>query len=337
MGLIRGLALKAALFLVVLLIVIGVEFILFQGYFVSCPSNVTSDQCWMNSYLPEMPPHASNATGFLLHIRQNTVNAYGFGQPVWVRFLDYCSLMLTSNFGYNAGNGVGGTVYSTISDRLPYTILLVFSSTLAISAIYEVLRIVSHKNKSRRLSLPPIAGFLILNAVASGVFVWGMYAALHPGGNGWINALLTHAVPPWYVPFGVATILKTGFAYDAALLQALSLPFFTLTIVGLLSLLLVRLANRGPVHYLTAFSLSLMSVLSWSLVVEPVFVWPGLGQAIYLSEAFLDLPLEQAAVFEISLIALNTIFWIYVGRDILGFVLKHLGWHRGGPPEVTAG
>jgi peptide/nickel transport system permease protein len=276
---------------------------------------------------------------FLMHIRLNTVNAYGVGQPIWVRFADYYLLMLTSNFGYNVGSGFGvaGPVYSTISNRLPYTILLVFSSTLAVSAIYEVLRIVSHAKESRRLSLPPIAGFLILNGVVSGVFVWGMNAALHQGGSNWINDLLSHAAPRWYVPFGAGTLLKSGVAYDAAVLEALSLPFVTLTIVGLLILFLVRLANRGPLHYLTAFSFSLMSVLAWSLVVEPVFSWPGLGQAVYFGEVLLDLPLEQAAVFGISLIALDTIFLVYVGRDIMGFLLKYLGRRRGNPPDVMAG
>jgi ABC-type dipeptide/oligopeptide/nickel transport system permease component len=329
--LLKGLFLKLAYFCLVLLVVIAAMFLVFQVYLVSCPG-FTAAQCWVAHYVPPPPAKEPANETVVLKMIQGVKGSYGFGQPIWVKVLDYYHLMLTSNYGYNVGNTpplqFPFYVSTTVSDRLPYTFILALSSALAVLAIGVALRMVSRGARNKRLTPPPIGAFLLMNAALAGVFVWGMHAAIPPGESNWVNAFLGRAVPSWYYPFAQATLLKSGLAYDVAYLEAVSVPFVALTLVGVLSLALVRLANRGPVHYMTAFSASLVSVLCWSLVVEPITEWPGLGQAFYLSEVIIDLPLEQAAVFEAALAALLTIFVVYVARDVAGLALKSLGWRR---------
>ena len=345
MGLVRSLflqlLLKTAILATVLVSLVAVMFLVFQVYLVSCPPSFTGDQCWALNYLPQMPPHNYYST--LTYLRASIASQYGLGQPPWVRVIDYYRLMLSSNYGYNIGNAVGGSVYSTVSTHRPYTQVIVLAPAIAVLAAGWLLRLAGRSGRSRSLSPISISAFLIPGVVVPGAFAWLLDATLHAGNYGWFNTFLAYLGPhTWYVPVGVATFLRSGLDFYWAALGAMWAPFTFLAIVGFLSLLTLRAFNRGRVYFLTAFTACLVSIISWALIAEPIYEWPGLGQAYYIGEASLNLPLQQAAAFEMSMFVIGTVFALFVIRDVVCFfarLLMYSGWNSrvlrwiASPPE----
>lgn len=318
-----------------LLAAVAVHYLVFQIDLQSC-SRLSYDECWRAYYTPPIPPK-ENFTGILQLEVKSVENAYGYGQPVWVRIADYFRLMLTGSYQFNVGGGGGlaGLVLSTVSYRSSNTVPLVILSAFVAWVLGGALRLVSGRKDSRGLGPPALAVFLLLDVVVAGFFVWAISTTLHPGGLTWVTSFLISLVPHGYGVLGMSTLGKTGLAYDVAYLQALSLPFAYLTFAAFLTLVLVRIANRGKIYYMTALGMSVLAALAWALVVEIFCGWPGLGQAIYYAEIAVDLPLEQAAFFTLTLVALETIFIAHLARDAVSYVWSVVTKSRS--PSADAG
>lgn len=319
-GLPKRLAVKAVLFVVSLFVVLVAEFLFFQVD-LSCPSSLaplTYNQCWMSDYAP--PPPRGSSSVLVSEIDLHIEAAYGYGQPVWVRFLDYLRLMLTGNFGYNIGNVVSGEVGSTISQRLPFTALLAFSvGALVITAVI-VLGLAAPEGREKRLSPLPAVAFVLAGVGLPVAFLWSIWSAIHPGGFTLFASLLGHLVPTsptFYVPVATATFMKSGLAYYGALLGSMRAPFAEAVAIVFLTVLLVRFMFRGPMRFMTTFVMVLACSILWCMVLENVFAWPGLGQALYFSWVIVDLPLEQAIVFEMLVVPLAIVFVAWCIEDII--------------------
>ena len=316
MDLLRRLAIKAGLFVLSLFVILVAQFFLFQ-IDISCPG-FTYNMCWSAHYLPPPPPRQANVSVIIHRITSQVEGAYGFGQPVWIRFLDYLKLMLTGNFGYNVGPSTfQGEVASTISQRLPFTALLAFSVAAVVVIVSLVLGISALAGRARRLSPVPAIAFALAGVGLPLFLFWSLWRTTHPGGPTWLVALFSHLVPAGYVPVGTSAFMKTGTAYYGALFGSMLAPFAEAAAIVFLTALLVRLLYRGSMRFMTALVMVLASSILWVMLLEVVFAWPGLGQALYFSWITFDYPLEQAVVFEMLVIPFAIVFVTWCLEDIL--------------------
>ncbi len=299
-----------------LFVILVAQFFFFQIE-ISCPG-LTYNMCWSAHYLPPPPPRQANVSVIIHRITSQVEGAYGFGQPVWTRFLDYLKLMLTGNFGYNVGpSSFQGEVASTISQRLPFTALLAFSVAAVVVVASLVLGISALAGRARRLSPVPAVAFALAGVGLPLFLFWSLWRTIHPGGPTWLVPLFSHLVPAGYVPVGTSTLMKTGTTYYGALFGSMLAPFAEAAAIVFLTMLLIWLLYRGSIRFMTAFVMVLVSSILWVMLLEVVFAWPGLGQALYFSWIAFDYPLEQVVVFEMLVIPLAIVFVTWCLEDIL--------------------
>ncbi len=314
MGLPKRLAVKAGLFVLSLFAVLVAEFLFFQidQVDLSCPSNLGYNVCWFRQYLLPV-----TGAGFTIRVNHIVASSYGYGQPVWTRFLDYLRLMLTGNFGINVSNVTSGWVASTISQRLPFTALLASSVVAVVVVVSRALGLSAPAGRAKRLSLLPAVAFALVGVGLPFIFLFSLWNTIHPPGLTQFAPLLGHLVPSGYVTVAVSAYMLSGPAYYGAILWSMLVPFLEVAAIVFLTLLLVRFLFGGPVSFMTAFVMVLISSIFWTMLLETVFGWPGLGQALYFSWVGPDYPLEQAVVFEMLAIPLAVVFALWCTNDIL--------------------
>jgi peptide/nickel transport system permease protein len=223
----------------------------------------------------------------------------------------------------------------TILQRLPYTVVLLGTSTIASFIIGIALGVVAASKRGRVLDVSSLAILLFVNALP--VFFLGAMLEL----------IQRQSLGTFYVPIGTAILLKSGVGYVVGYLQAFFLPFLTLTLAGIGGIFLTEravmidtvaedyilmarakgLSERSVLYkhafrnavlpITTAFALSIGFILSGAIITETVFGWPGLGQAIFTAIGNYDFPLEQAIFYLITLMVLICVF----ASDILYGVL----------------
>jgi len=327
MGLGKYVARRTAYTFILLIVIVIFNFFLFQilPFITSCPGE-TYLQCAESLYVPTQAPKGSIDPIKAIAIEKAIImKAYGFDKPLLTRFFLYFQDMFTFQFGYNI-HALGGTVLNTIDVRLPFTVLLLGSSTVAAFIIGIGLGVVAAAKRGRVFDVSSLATLLFLNSLPV-FFLGGMLELIQLG--------LTHS---FYQPVGTALLLPKGLAYDAAILRELFLPFVTLTLAGIGGVFLTQRAvmidtmaedyvlmarakgvpertvlykhalRNAVLPIATAFALSIGFILSGAIITETVFGWPGLGQAIYIGVVQIDFPLEQAMFFIITIMVLIAIF-----------------------------
>lgn len=327
-GLLRYIG-RRTIYTVILLFFIALfNYFLFQilpGYII-CSKGIPFNTCVENLYLPESLPRGAAGYAAVLAERAIIAKEYGFGQVPIVRIADYLYNMFTFNFGYHIGTSEHGLVMATILQRAPYTILLIGSSTVAGFGIGIGIGVVAAAKRGKLLDVSFLSTLLFLNSLP--VFFLGALLELiqvYVTGNG-------------YSDVGTTTLLKTGFAFDAGVLQSFFLPFVTLTLANLGGVFLTQRAvmidtvaedyilmarakgvpertvmykhafRNAVLPIFTAFAISVGFILSGAVITETVFHFPGLGLYLYNGILADDYPLEQAMFFIISLMVLICIF-----------------------------
>lgn len=337
MGLRRYIARRTVYIIILIFIIIFFNFFLFQilPFTTSCPG-LTYTQCAQALYVPPAPGKGNaNLTAIYAHLKSQIIASYGFDQPISTRFFLYIRNMLTWNFGDNVGSAFGGPVVTTILERLPYTVLLIGTSTIAAYVIGIGTGIIAAARRGRLVDVSSLAGALFFNALPT-FWLGGLLILLGLIATG-------HA----YVNAGTNTIGLAGFNFLVGTLQSLWLPFLTLTLVSLGGVYLVMRATMIDVmaedyiimarakgvpertvlfrHALrnaiipvaTLFALAIGFILAGAVITETVFDWPGLGIATYIGIVSNDFPLEQAIFFVISLMVLIANFIVDVAYGYL--------------------
>jgi len=336
MGLQRYIARRAVYTIIILFVIISFNFVLFQvlPFQVSCPGE-SYTQCAQLLYVPPAPARAGNTTALIEHERAEVMAAYGFDKPLWTRFGLYVINMFSGQYGFNIGGAIGGPVIQTIQQRTPYTVLLIGASTVAAYIIGIGVGVISAARRGKILDVTSLSLLLFINALPV-FFLGGILIVLQ---------ILTTGVG--YHNVGSLIVAKTGWAVAAPVLQALWLPFVTLTLAGVGGVyltmratmidtlsedyvvmarargvdertVLYRHAFRNAILPLvTLFALSIGFILAGAIITETVFDWPGLGIATYIGVVSNDFPLEQAIFFIISVMVLLANFIVDIAYGFL--------------------
>lgn len=260
--------------------------------------------------------------------REEMRQRVGLDQPVVVQFYRFVANALRGEFGvsYRAGQAVGSMIWQ----RLPATLeLSLIAAAIALglgilAGVYTAL----HKDSlvSRTLSVVSLVGvslptFLIGILL---ILVFSVWLGVLPSfGRGETVRL------GWWT-----TGLLTASGWKAILMPAVTLGLFQLTLIMRLvrseMLEVLRsdyikfarargLSNRA-VHFghalkntlipvITVAGLQIGNIIAFSIVVETVFQWPGLGQLIIQAIRFADIPVMAAYLVLIAFlfVAINFI------------------------------
>ena len=246
---------------------------------------------------------------------------YGLDQPGYVQLWNYLSRMAVLDLGYSYF--YNAPVVTLIWEKLPATLLLVFSAQILAIVIGTLLGVIAAKKPNGAVSL--LVTLLSLFGFAAPVFWTGI-----------LLIILLVSVFPLFPIGGISDVTLEGGWFVQALdvLHHLFLPMVTLASIfialysrlaraSMLEVLgadyirtarakgvpergvLYRHALRnalGPV--VTVAGLQFSAVISGAVVVETVFSWPGLGSLALQSILARDTPTIMGILFFSALVVI---------------------------------
>jgi peptide/nickel transport system permease protein len=246
------------------------------------------------------------------------LSQFGLQRPLFEQYERYLASLARLDLGMSVRHGA--PVLTLIAQRLPWSLLLVGSATLLAFAIGFALACVFHWVKRARTSsalmcavvffgsLPPFWVGIVSIAFFAVTLGWlPAHGATWPGGGG----ILRHA----WLPMATLTLsyLPSVFLVARAGLEhALDDGYVALARSHGARPIRVLLRQAAPIAILplvNQFAMTFGVLLGGAVVVETVFVYPGLGLLLYEGILSLDFPLVQGVflLMVLTVIAANIV------------------------------
>ncbi|MGR3782268.1 MAG: ABC transporter permease [Albimonas sp.] len=244
----------------------------------------------------------------------------GLDQPAWSRYLDWIGGMLTGDFGRSLASGrpvadlIGGRLVNTLS-LAAYAALISVPLSIGLGILAALWR---GRLADRGISIGALTAISMPDFFVAYVMIflfavtWGLLpslAAVSPGAG--LGEWLYRATLP-ALALTLATSAHMLRMTRASIVNVLASPYVEMAkLKGLTpSRVVVRhaLPNAlAPIINVVAVNLAFLIV--GVVVVETVFVYPGLGQLLVDSVAARDVPVVQAAclIFAAAYVSLNLI------------------------------
>jgi peptide/nickel transport system permease protein len=249
--------------------------------------------------------------------REQVKRELGLDYTVWEQYTRY----ITGVFRLDLGSSTkfGKPVTKVLSERLPWTLLVIIPSIILSSVIGIVLGAYAAWNRGRRRDLLLLTGMLAIESMPS--FWLGMLLiAIFSVNLGWLPS------------FGAVPLYHMGgsFSYVMEIIRHLILPVTTVTIATMgANFLLTRssmleslgqdyilmaeakgVSKRGLIYQhalrnallpvYTRITMSLGVLVSGAVVVETVYSYPGIGRLLYESVIARDYPMMQGVFLLIT-------------------------------------
>ena len=270
-------------------------------------------------------------------IREQTIRAYGFDQPLWQQYFTFLKRLATGDFGRSFVYNM--PVLSLILSRLPATMEITLAAVLGATLIGIPLGMYAgyapHSRTAKTIMGLSVLGFSVptfwIGLIL--IFVFAVNLGLLPAGGRGETVLL----------LGVDWSFLTGNGLKHMLLPSLNLALFKMA-------LMIRLARAGTrevmltdtvrfaraagesewiilrhhvlqlisIPLATVFGLEFGSTLAFAVVTETIFSWPGVGKLIIDSIATLDRPVMVAYLMLVALVFIMinlTVDIAYVALD----------------------
>jgi peptide/nickel transport system permease protein len=254
-------------------------------------------------------------------IREQTIKAYGFDQPLWRQYLTFVEKLVRGDFGRSFVYNM--PVLDLILSRLPATLEITLAAVLGAALLGVPLGMYAgyapDKLSSKIIMAISVLGFSVptfwIGLIL--IFTFAVNLGLLPaGGRGETVSL-----------FGVEWSFLTPNGLKHMLLPSINLALFKLA-------LLIRLARAGTrevmltdtvrfaraagesewtilsrhvlrliaIPLVTVFGLEFGSTLAFAVVTETIFSWPGVGKLIIDSISTLDRPVMVAYLMLVALL-----------------------------------
>ncbi|MEM6281502.1 MAG: ABC transporter permease [Chloroflexota bacterium] len=267
--------------------------------------------------------------------RDEIIESAGLDRPLIVQYGDYLTDIAVGDFGYSYRQN--RPISEIIMERLPWTLLLAFSS-LVISAIFGILLgAVSAWYRGSKLDLAMLNGMIATDSLPS-FWIGMLFIAIFAVQLRWLPS--QGAVTPASGLTGTAHIIDIieHAVMPVATLSILSIPRIYLTMrytmIGLLGEDFIRTARakgvgeRGVLlnHMVPNALCPVVTVLAQrfgfafggTVVIETVFSYPGLGRLIFEAVSGRDYPVMQASflLFTFAVLFSNILAdWLYPRLD----------------------
>ncbi len=281
--------------------------------------------------LPGDPITALLASGSPSYVQNDAIRAelaeyYGLDRPMWVQYLDYLGDLARGELGMSIRYNV--PVKELVGERLPWTLLLIFSAMAVAVLIGWLAGVNSAWRRGRAADRGLLAVFLGLHSFP--VFFLGSLALFGFAVKlGWFPLAGTRT------PFAVATSPLKAVADIAHHLvlpaSVLALQFATSQYLDMRASMVGELgsdyllAGRAKglrerrLKYRYAARNALLPVVALagvhvgiavtqSILVETVFAYQGLGRLMFESVAFRDYPTLQACFLVLTLVVVTANF-----------------------------
>ena len=254
-------------------------------------------------------------------IREQTIRAYGFDQPLWRQYLTFLDKLVRGDFGRSFVYNM--PVLDLILSRLPATLEITLAAVMGAALLGIPLGMYAgyapDALSSKTIMAISVLGFSVptfwIGLIL--IFTFAVTLGLLPaGGRGETVSL-----------FGVEWSFLTPNGLQHMLLPSINLALFKLA-------LLIRLARAGTrevmltdtvrfaraagesewtilsrhvlrliaIPLVTVFGLEFGSTLAFAVVTETIFSWPGIGKLIIDSISTLDRPVMVAYLMLVALL-----------------------------------
>jgi len=254
-------------------------------------------------------------------IREQTIKAYGFDQPLWRQYLTFLEKLVRGDFGRSFVYNM--PVLDLILSRLPATLEITLAAVLGAALLGVPLGMYAgyapDRLSSKIIMAISVLGFSVPTFWIGLILIFTFavnFGLLPAGGRGETVSL-----------FGVEWSFLTPNGLKHMLLPSINLALFKLA-------LLIRLARAGTrevmltdtvrfaraagesewtilsrhvlrliaIPLVTVFGLEFGSTLAFAVVTETIFSWPGVGKLIIDSISTLDRPVMVAYLMLVALL-----------------------------------
>lgn len=264
-------------------------------------------------------------------IRQATIRAYGFDQPLWKQYGIFLQRLAAGDFGRSFVYNM--PVLSLIGSRLPATLEITLAAVVAAAVIGVPLGMFAgyapHTRTARVIMAVSVLGFSVPTFWVGLLLIFGFAVTLGvlPAGNRGDTVLF----------MGIEWSIFTANGLKHMLLPSLNLALFKMA-------LMIRLARAGTrevmltdmvrfaraagesewtilrrhvlrliaIPLVTVFGLEFGSTMAFAVVTETIFSWPGVGKLIIDSISSLDRPVMVAYLMLVSLLFISINFAVDV-------------------------
>ncbi|HEU0239214.1 MAG TPA: ABC transporter permease [Micromonosporaceae bacterium] len=256
---------------------------------------------------------------------------------VFSQYAQYWKSIFTLNFG-SSYSFPTETVAHTIGKALPWTILLVGSTTVIAFTIGTLLGVYAGWRRGTKAdssvtigatffaAFPPFwLGLLLLYLLAFKFDIFPLKGGYNEGATPsftwpFIRDAIVHSILP-AATLAITSLSGWVFGMRNNMINTLGEDYVTFAEAnGLRSrtVALLYAARNALLPNVTAFGLSLGAVVGGSVLVEGVYSYPGLGNLLYIAVSNHDFPLMQALFLVITVSMLVAIFLVdllYVRLD----------------------
>lgn len=260
--------------------------------------------------LPGDPALAIASPNMTEETRAVLLAQYGLDRPLFVQYILYLGQLVQGNLGISFTQSI--PVIDALMQRLPWTVLLTFTSLVLTVAIGIPLGVLAAAHKHRFLDravqvfgvtgqslFVPTVGIVLL-------FVFGLNLRWFPIGGAysdgvygmeWYASVVSHLV----LPAVALTLVQLGsyvLTMRATLIDALGEDYITLAKakgVPPRTILWKHAVRNALLPATTLIGLQLGFVVGGAVLIETVFAYPGIGRGIYEAVTQLDFPVLQGA------------------------------------------
>lgn len=246
-----------------------------------------------------MPPGATPADFALV------AEAMGLDKPMVVQYGIYASRVLQGDLGTSIRAQI--PVQELIAQRLPNTIRLSLVSVVIAMLIAVPLGVVAAVRRGK--GIDTVAKTVAILGQSVPAFWLGLVLILIFASHlGWLPAsgtegLLSYVMPcftlGWFIAVGIMRLQRSS------LLEALDSEYVKLARIKGLSewrVIMVHAFPNALIPVITFSTMQFAMVIGNAVVVETVFLWPGIGRLAYEAILWRDYPVIQGVVLTVAVI-----------------------------------
>lgn len=267
--------------------------------------------------------------------RAEIVSEVGLDRPLHEQYFSYLGDVLTGNFGYSYRQS--RPITDMILERLPWTLLLAFSSLLFSSAVGIVLGALSAWRRGSVFDLSLLNTMIAIDALPPfwigmlGISIFAVRFGLVPSqgavtpasgyeGLEYIRDVIEHAILP-ILTLSIISTPRIFLTMRYTMIGLVGEDFIrTARSKGMTerSILTRHMIPNALIPVVTVLALRLGYAFGGTVVIETVFSYPGLGRLIFEAVSGRDYPVMQAAflLFTVAMLASNLLAdWLYPKLD----------------------
>ena len=298
---------------------------------------VISAMVFVGVYAVGNPIDVMIAPDVTQEIRQATIRAYGFDQPLWVQYGIFLQRLASGDFGrsfvYNMP--VLGLILSRLPATLEITVAAVMGATLLGIPLGMYAGYAPESRVSKTIMAVSVLGFSVPTFWIGLVLIFTFavnLGVLPAGGRGntisilgvqWSfltsNGLMHMLLPAVNLAlFKMALMIRLARAGTREVVLTDMVRFARATGQSEWTILIRHVLRLIAIPLVTVFGLEFGSTLAFAVVTETIFSWPGVGKLIIDSISTLDRPVMVAYLMLVSLlfITINLVVDIaYIALD----------------------